>query len=338
MRILVLNAGNLADVVQSLPAFSDAVEALPHLVIDVVVDERWEEVPHWHKAVGRVFTIPMHRWRHGLLSMLASDDAKKLRRQLRKFNYDWVIDLHGSWISAGYARSFNSASAGFSRVDRKKRTCSYLYHYRHPEESDLHRVNRIRNLFSHSLGYAVRRTPPDYGLDIRRFVAIASERQRVCLLLGAKQPQIRMPGAQATALIQQLQAQGYEVRLAWRDRNSGDYLKAIAAATGAVLLPNLKLSGIASVMADSMAVIAVDNGLSNLAAAFGVPLLRLAHTDADNNRTAFGGCQRVVPFATEPEDVSDWLVALQQLLSPTGLPNTPNHRSEPGDRFAASPI
>ncbi len=322
MRVLVLNLGRLADVVQMLPAFTDVKNHYAHAVIDTIVDERWGEIPHWHPAVGNVFTVPVKRWRQSLftLSMLSSEESKRLRRQLRKFNYDWVIDLNGGWLTAGYVRSIHSASAGFSSANNKKRASSVLYNYRQPEEKYLHWVEQVRHLFSGCLSYSRPKQLADYGLESCSFNTSAKGGS-VCLMLGARDTSRRMPIKEARGLIGQLADTGLCTRLVWRDRNSGDYVRSVSDGSAAEFLPRLKLSGIASVLADAKAVISVDNELSHLAAALGVPMVRLQKSDADTIHTAYGGHQSEI--ISQHGDWSPGVIVdqLQQLLKPESADN-----------------
>lgn len=315
MRVLVFNSGNLDDVIQMLPAFTDAQRAHAHLTIDVIVDERWREVPQWHNAVGQVFTIPSHSWQRGLISVLASDDIKRLRKQLRKYNYDWVIDLYGGWLSAWFARTMHSVTAGFSRVDQKNRSSALLYNRRVAEEGDVHRVQQVRRLTAHCLNYAVPKTDADYGLDGNRFCAHSAASDAICLMLGCKDINLRLGVADAKLLVQQLCSIGRPIKLLWRDRVSGEYLRTIAEQTNAELTPSLKISGIASVLLDSRAVISVDNGLSHLAAALSVPMVRLQRASTPSSRVAHGGRQRVLLDSEHAWTPNRLIATLEQLIA-----------------------
>lgn len=322
MRVLVLSGSHLANVVQMLPAFTDAQNAHPHVVFDVVVDERWSDLVHWHRAVGQVFTLPIKRWRRGVLDLLSSDHSRRLRRQIHKYSYDWVIDLHGGWLFAAFARSLHCASAGFAQVNGKRCTYAYLYNYRQSHEAHVNRVEEIRHLFGHCLAYRPKKSPC-YGLARDRF-CVHEPSENLCLMLGARDPAMRLPQAQAVALVQHLQGLGYAVRLLWRDRGSGDYLKAVADASGAELLPRLKLSGIAAVLVESKAVVSVDNGLSYLAAALQVPMVRLQKAEAHSEDLAYGGLQRALVARQGTWPVTSISDTLSELLSSSqGLRNLP---------------
>lgn len=315
MRVLIFNTGSLADVMQMLPAFTDARRALSSLVIDVIVDERWAEVPSWHPAVGQVFTLPSRCWQRGLLSLFASDDVKRLKKRLGKFNYDWMVDLNGFWSSAIFARSINCPSAGFSRADQKHRSSAMLYNHRQPQDHTSHWVDQVRRLISDCLHYPAPQNAPDYGLERSRFCAHSHSQNTICLMLGAKDSRLRMAQDEAHKLIHQLTESGNTARLLWRDRASGDYLRTMAEHTDAQLMPNLKLSGIASVLVDSSAVISVDNGLSHLAAALDAPMLRLNSRTIGETKSAYGGRQLVVDEGQQGWSAELLVSSLRQLMA-----------------------
>ena len=62
MRILIVRLSAMGDLVQTLPALSDAAKAIPKIKFDWVVDESFAQVPTWHSHVERVFATGLRRW------------------------------------------------------------------------------------------------------------------------------------------------------------------------------------------------------------------------------------------------------------------------------------
>ncbi len=312
MRILVLNAGSLADVVQMLPAFSDAKQALPHIVIDTLVDERWAEVPSWHSAVDKVYALPIKQWRRGFISLMASDELKRLRLQLRKYSYDWVVDLHGNWLSAWFSRSFNANCVGFSRLNNQKQAFSLLYNQRFPADAQLHRVEQIRRLFAQGMNYSLKFPICQYALDSKRFSHAYDE--SVVLCFGCRHVKRRYPIELGRELIQNLVNSGLRVKLLWRDVQSGDYIKGMSEGIpGVETMPKLKLSGIAAVMVQAKAILTVDNDLSHLAAALETPTICLLSVDSNRQTSAIGS--KITQLKIEASNQEDYSPSrLQQLL------------------------
>ena len=61
MRILIVKTSSLGDVIHTLPALTDAVNAVPGLTADWVVEESFAEVPAWHPAVAEVIPVAIRR-------------------------------------------------------------------------------------------------------------------------------------------------------------------------------------------------------------------------------------------------------------------------------------
>ncbi|MEG2829021.1 MAG: lipopolysaccharide heptosyltransferase 1, partial [Edwardsiella sp. (in: enterobacteria)] len=68
MRILMVKTSSMGDVIHTLPALTDAQQAIPGLCVDWVVEEGFAQIPSWHAAVDRVIPVAIRRWRKNLLS------------------------------------------------------------------------------------------------------------------------------------------------------------------------------------------------------------------------------------------------------------------------------
>ena len=65
MRLLVIKTSSLGDILNTLPAVSDATQARPGIEIDWVVEEAFAAAPAWHPAVSAVIPVNLRRWRRG---------------------------------------------------------------------------------------------------------------------------------------------------------------------------------------------------------------------------------------------------------------------------------
>ena len=63
MRVLLVKTSSLGDLVHSLPALTDAAQALPGIQFDWVAEEGFADLPSWHPAVAEVIPIALRRWR-----------------------------------------------------------------------------------------------------------------------------------------------------------------------------------------------------------------------------------------------------------------------------------
>lgn len=54
MRVLIVKTSSMGDVLHTLPALTDAQQAIPGIKFDWVVEEGFAQIPSWHAAVERV--------------------------------------------------------------------------------------------------------------------------------------------------------------------------------------------------------------------------------------------------------------------------------------------
>ena len=53
MRVLIVKTSSMGDVLHTLPALTDAQQAIPGIKFDWVVEEGFAQIPSWHAAVER---------------------------------------------------------------------------------------------------------------------------------------------------------------------------------------------------------------------------------------------------------------------------------------------
>ena len=63
MNVCLVKTSSMGDVLHTLPALTDAQNALPDITFDWVVEENFAEIQRWHGAVKRVIPIALRRWR-----------------------------------------------------------------------------------------------------------------------------------------------------------------------------------------------------------------------------------------------------------------------------------
>ena len=51
MRVLIVKTSSMGDVLHTLPALTDAQQAIPGIKFDWVVEEGFAQIPSWHAAV-----------------------------------------------------------------------------------------------------------------------------------------------------------------------------------------------------------------------------------------------------------------------------------------------
>lgn len=276
MRVLIVKTSSMGDVIHTLPAITDALRAKKNITFDWVVEEGFAEIPSWHSGVDRVIPVAIRRWRKNIFKTWGSPEWKQFKRSLRKDHYDLVIDAQGLLKSAWLTRFVKAPVAGYDKESVRESLASYFYQHKYSVSTQLHAVERIRELFAQALGYSKPQTKGDYGLDAHQFFGSQQESKNIVFLHGTTRDDKHYPELYWQQLADKLTRQGYRVRLPWGGQHEHERARRIASGRTAVeVLPRLNIHGVASVLAQASAVVAVDTGLGHLTAALDIPGISL---------------------------------------------------------------
>lgn len=276
MRVLLIKTSSLGDVIHTLPALTDAARAVPGIEFDWVVEEGFAEIPSWHPAVNAIIPVAIRRWRKSIWQTWRSGEWKRFKQRLRDTPYDLVIDAQGLLKSAWLTRYSPAPVVGLDRDSAREPLASRFYKQGYAVPRGQHAVERVRQLFAQALGYEVPQTTGDYGLQRSRLVDAADAAPFVLFLHGTTWATKHWPELYWRQLAERLIAQGLQVRLPWGNVVERERAERIAEGLEqAQVLPKLNLAGVAKVLAQAQACVAVDTGLGHLAAAFDVPTLSL---------------------------------------------------------------
>jgi len=165
MRVLLIKTSSLGDVLHTLPALTDAAEAIPGIRFDWVVEEAFAEIPEWHPAVGRMIQVAIRRWRKAPLKAILSGEWTTFRRQLRAREYDLVLDAQGLIKSALLSRMAKGRVVGLDKNSAREPLASRFYQQGFPVERGEHAIVRLRKLFAKALDYELPTSALDYGIN-----------------------------------------------------------------------------------------------------------------------------------------------------------------------------
>jgi len=277
MNVCLVKTSSMGDVLHTLPALTDAQNALPDITFDWVVEENFAEIPRWHGAVKRVIPIALRRWRKQPFSAETQQAWKSYRALLQENQYDAVIDAQGLVKSAFFAtRLAQGTKYGYNRQCAREPLASFFYDHRFYVAYQQHAVERIRQLFSLSLGYELPQTQGDYGIA-RHFTNHAVEKPYIVFIHATTradkhwlEDEWKKTAEKLTALFD------VEIRLPWG--NEQEHQRAQRIANGldkTTVLPKLTLTELADQIANAKAVISVDTGLAHLTAALDKPNITL---------------------------------------------------------------
>ena len=276
MHVLIVKTSSMGDVIHTLPALTDAKNAIPGITFDWLVEENFSEIPQWHPAVKKVIPIAWRRWRKNPFSSASRKEFKQFYQNLRAEKYDLIIDAQGLLKSALFSLLAKGPLCGLDRHSAREPLASLFYKMKYPVARNQHAVTRVRSLFSQALSYDLPSTMADYGIDREKLVTETSIEPYLVFLHGTTWATKHWPEENWIELAKLANAAGLVVKLTWGNQAEHDRAQRIAASSDRVeVLPRLDLMAVAKVLAGAKAIAAVDTGLGHLAAALDVPTVSL---------------------------------------------------------------
>ncbi|WP_041522947.1 lipopolysaccharide heptosyltransferase I [Gilvimarinus agarilyticus] len=291
MRVLIVKLSSMGDLVQTLPAISDAVRAIPGIRFDWAVDEAFAEVPTWHPAIERTIVSAHRRWKRSVKTAWQSGELKAYWRKLREREYDLVLDAQTSFKSATVARMARGLRAGPDADSVREKGAHLFYQRRFKVAQDILAVDRWRDLFAAGLGYPRPQTAPEFGLQDKAWPAqTVTHKPYIVAVTNASWPTKCLPNTSWQGLIKHAAAAGLEVLLPWGSPTERETAEAIARDhANAKVLERMSLTELAGLLHTSQGAVCNDTGLAHIAAALNVPTV-----------TAYGPTDPALIGATGP--------------------------------------
>lgn len=278
MHVLIVKTSSMGDVLHTLPALTDAMQALPGIRFDWVVEENFAQIPGWHPAVDKVLPVAIRRWRKHWFGSQQREERVAFKRNLQSRQYDVVIDAQGLIKSAALVtRLATGTKHGLDSRSAREPFASWWYDRRHEISKQQHAVERTRELFAKSLGYEKPATQGDYAIAAHFLTPRPATVQPWLVFLHATtRDNKHWPEAHWRELITLLQPTGLQIRLPWGAIHEQQRAQRLAEGFSHVeVLPKLTLEQVAQQLAGARAVVSVDTGLSHLTAALDRPNITL---------------------------------------------------------------
>ena len=285
MKILIIKTSSMGDIIDTLPALTDASEILKQdLRFDWVVEEGFAEIPRWHPLVNKIIPVALRRWRKQPYLAIKNGEWEKFYDLLRQEQYDYIIDAQGLLKSAILTRLSRGLRCGFDFNTAREFLAAFFYQKRFNIAKNQHAVTRTRELFSQVLNYTLPTSIPDYKIDTRCLLAhpeldptkINLSRKTVLFIHGTSRADKYWPESHWIELAKLAQKAEYTVYIIWGSQEEKERSERIALACPSVhIAAKLKLSEVAALLSQISAAVAVDTGLGHLAAALGTPTVSL---------------------------------------------------------------
>lgn len=273
MRVLIVKTSSMGDVLHTLPALTDAMQAIAGIRFDWVVEEGFAQIPSWHEAVDRVIPVALRRWRKAWFSDPVKAERGAFRETLRAVHYDAIIDAQGLVKSAALVtRLAHGLKHGMDWQSAREPLASLFYNRRHHIAKQQHAVERTRELFAKSLGYSKPQTQGDYAIA-QHFVKESTTGAPYAVFLHATtRDDKHWPEARWRDLLALMATSGLKIKLPWGAPHEEARARRLAEGFDYVeVLPRLSLEKVARELAGAKMVVSVDTGLSHMAAALDRP-------------------------------------------------------------------
>ena len=278
MQVLIVKTSSMGDVLHTLPALTDAQQAIADIQFDWVVEEGFAQIPSWHPAVDRVILVAIRRWRKAWFSPPIKAERKAFRDAVRLQNYDVVIDAQGLVKSAALVtRLAHGIKHGMDWSTAREPLASLFYNRKHHIAKQQHAVERTRELFAKSLGYTKPQSQGDYAIA-QHFLneRNADAGQYAVFLHATTRDDKHWPEAKWRELIGLLNHAEIRIKLPWGAPHEEARARRLAEGFDYVdVLPRMSLGDVARILAGAKFVVSVDTGLSHLTAALDRPNVTL---------------------------------------------------------------
>lgn len=272
MRVLLIKTSSMGDVIHTLPALTDALEAFPSLKVDWVVEENFADLAHRHPAVNAVIPCALRRWRKHPFRARRSGEWAAFKSAVQATRYDAVIDAQGLLKSAVITRLANGPKFGLDRLTAREGLSATVLNYPLTVERGQHAIRRVRELFALALSYVVPDSAPEYGLPREHVPTPLSQPGKLVFCHGTTWATKHYPEAFWRELLELASNEGHSVHLPWGNDEEKARAERLAAGLERVtVLPKMGLDALTDKLLSWDAFIAVDTGLAHLAAAAGLP-------------------------------------------------------------------
>lgn len=283
LQILLVKTSSMGDVIHNLPVIADILAHYPDTQFDWMVEESFAEIPKLHPQVRDIIPVAVRRWRKSIFSRNTWREIGDLKTRLKHTHYDAIIDTQGLLKSAIMANFAEGEIHGMDYDSAREPLASLFYTHKYPVGRNQHAVQRNRALAALALKYPIPQSLPDYGLGnlTSQPNNLELPHDYVVFLHGTSRDSKLWPVSHWVTLAEKLKPFNLPVVLPWSNPSEETRAKDIAAQSSNVqVLAKLKLTALASILANSKLNIGVDTGLMHLSTALNKPSIAI-YTDTN---------------------------------------------------------
>jgi heptosyltransferase-1 len=278
MNVLIVKLTSMGDLIHALPAVTDAVQAIPDIHFDWVVDEAFAEIPKLHSAIENVITTAHRRWQREKWKTFKNKELSKLWNNVRKKKYDIVIDAQNNLKSALVTSITRGTRCGMDKNSAREKFAHFVCDKTFAIPIEQHAIVRQRQLFANALNYAMPNTFPDFGIAEETLppIPVTLPKPYLVFIHSTTWDTKHWPETYWQQLIQIATQAGYHIALPWGNAAEQARAQRLAATSAnATVLPRLSIMQQATLISNSSGAICVDTGLGHLTAALNTPAVHL---------------------------------------------------------------
>lgn len=286
MRILIVKISSIGDLIHTFPAITEAKNNFPDLIIDWLVDDKFIEIVKLHKnyaynsCIQNIIAIPLRDLKKSWFTTILKSNITNILAELRKEQYDIVIDAQGLIKSAIFTKLARSATkGGFDYNSIKEPMASFFYSHKFYIDKNLHAIDRLRQLFAKILNYDYDPRVIYYGLDRSKLLQLHDNITEnlgnyIVFLYGTTWETKHWEPKYWDELAKLLYIKNVKIITMFVDVQQQNFSQWLVDNNpNVVQLPKLDLLQAAKVIANSKAVVTVDTGFGHLAASFDLPVI-----------------------------------------------------------------
>ncbi|MCX7089929.1 MAG: lipopolysaccharide heptosyltransferase I [Legionellales bacterium] len=273
-KILLVKITSMGDLIQMLPALTDASNAIPGIRFDWLVEDSFKEIPCLHPSIDKIIPLPYRRWKKNIKQALRSGEIPVFLKQLRSHSYDMVIDAQSNLKSAVVSLLAKGRRYGVDGRSVREYGAQFAYNETIYINRQQNHSERLRQMFATFLDYPLPQTPADYGISPQLLAEVDFHipEKFVFITAIASVANKLWPELFWQDVIQELVGLGYEVMMPWWSQEEKARVLRLQNQDPRIhILPALSLQQKASVLARATAAISLDTGLAHLAAALNIP-------------------------------------------------------------------
>ena len=279
-KILIVKPSSLGDIVHSLPFLNAIKSRFPESVIHWVVAKGFKGLLEGHPMIDRLWVINKDSWKKMNNVKGTISELRTLSQDLKKENYDLVIDLQGLLRSG----VITAATRARIRVGFKEAREGSRFFYTHKVEGgrDIHAVDRYLKMAAF-LGCALTDISFPFpsccsSADLSRLTSPVED--YAVLVPGARWTTKRWPPEQFGELASLLPLSSVVVG-SKSDAGIASEIVSFSKGKAISLAGETDLMGLIEVLKRARCVITNDSGPMHIAAALGIPVFAIfGPTDA----------------------------------------------------------